>query len=122
AGNMMGDHFKGSAGLEKLPPRLRQGILLHRAFDEFTDNHIAVKKAAHLFRPAYRLYAKPILDHIWDHFLANDPAFFASETVLKTFTLDTYARLEQYARPYFPPTFRAVFRHMQEENWMYAIR
>lgn len=122
AGNMMGDYFKGRAVLDTLPAGLRKGILLHREIDAFTDNHLAVRKAAQLFRPAYRQYAKAILDHIWDHFLANDPAFFPSETALKTFTVQVYAQVEQQAQHYFPEGFSSLFRRMQEENWMYAIR
>ena len=55
---------------------IQKGIELHRHIDQFTDLHPATKKAMEVFRPYYRLYSGPIMDILYDHFLAKDPNLF----------------------------------------------
>lgn len=120
-GNMIADHVKGRAALEALPEGIRNGILLHRRIDAFTDEHPATQRAKILFRPHYHLYSGPILDTIFDHYLANDPQHFGNEASLKAFTEKTYRQLAANA-PYFPPPFTAYFPHMREHNWLLGYR
>jgi len=120
-GNMIADHVKGIKGMEAYPEGIREGMILHRKIDAFTDSHPAVQRAKIWFRPVYHLYAGPITDSLFDHFLANDPRHFESADALMQFTQRTY---EQVAtnEAYFPEQFAAYFPHMRTHNWLYNYR
>jgi acyl carrier protein phosphodiesterase len=120
-GNMIADHIKGKIALQQFPEGIRNGILLHRKIDSYTDVHPATQRAKTLFRLDYGLFAGPVMDTIFDHFLANDAKHFPSEKVLLEFSLDTYNKLEQHSA-YFPPIFAAYFQRMIEFNWLYNYR
>lgn len=120
-GNMIGDYVKGSRELENYPEGIRKGIMLHRQIDEFTDKHAAATLAKHIFRPDYGLYAGAIVDVLWDHFLANDPRFFATVKDLEIFSKDTYAHLEA-SESLLPESFKPAFGSMREHNWLYNYR
>lgn len=120
-GNMIADHVKGNIDATALPEAIRRGVRLHRRIDEFTDRHPATQRAKIWFREDYHLYAGPILDCLYDHFLANDPRHFTSEAALRQFTLDTYRQLEAYS-DHFPDGFAAYFPYMREHNWLFNYR
>ena len=48
-GNMISDFIKGNKKLNYISG-IQKGIMLHRAIDEFTDNHPATKLAKEFFR------------------------------------------------------------------------
>lgn len=120
-GNMIGDHVKGKLALEHFPGRIRQGLVLHRAIDTYTDNHAAIARAKVWFRPEYGLYAGAIVDSLFDHFLANDAHYFPSEKDLLAFSLETYHKLETQSA-FFPQSFAGYFPYMKEQNWLYRYR
>jgi acyl carrier protein phosphodiesterase len=68
-GNFIGDYVKGSA-FHIYPDKIKQGILLHRFIDSFTDKNTHTLDAKQLFAPKYRKYAGIVIDIIYDHFLA----------------------------------------------------
>lgn len=86
AGNMISDFVKGKKQYE-YSEGIRNGILLHREIDRFTDSHPATKAMMSFFRPSYRLYAAPLTDIVYDYFLANDKNVFSTEKDLEDFTL-----------------------------------
>ena len=118
-GNMISDFVKGKKKYE-YPERIQQGIAVHREIDQFTDAHPVTKEAKEVFRPAYRLYAGPLMDVVYDHFLALDENEFTDES-LKAFSLDTYAWLDQYA-DHFPEKFDRMYPYMKAHNWLYNYR
>jgi acyl carrier protein phosphodiesterase len=120
-GNMIADHVKGKLAPEKYPPGIKKGILIHRLIDVRTDTHPAILRAKLLFRPDYGLYAGPIVDTIFDHFLACDPKIFPTEDALFAFSQTVYAQLEKNEQ-YFPPDFAAYFPSMKQHNWLYNYR
>jgi acyl carrier protein phosphodiesterase len=120
-GNMIGDHVKGRLALDKFPPGIKKGILLHRKIDAMADMHPATLRAKLLFRTDYGLYAGAIMDTLYDHFLANDPKYFPSREALANFSQSTYAGLEAHAAS-FPQGFAAYFPHMKEHNWLLNYR
>lgn len=120
-GNMIGDHVKGRLALEHFPPGIRKGIELHRKIDEFTDHHPAIARAKLLFREDYGLYSGAITDTVFDHFLANDPKYFASADALLQFTQQTYEAIELH-KEHLPEAFAAYFPHMRTHNWLYGYR
>ncbi len=120
-GNMIADHVKGKLALEQFPDAIRKGIVLHRKIDEKADQHPATQRAKLLFREHYGLYAGPIMDTLYDHFLANDPKLFPGEAALLSFTEATYRQLEEQQQ-YFPQKFADYFPHMKQHNWLYNYR
>ena len=120
-GNMIADHVKGQRALEAFPTNIHKGIDLHRKIDAFTDEHPATQRAKIWFREDYHLYAGPIMDTLYDHFLANDPRYFPSDEALMKFTQTTYSQIEEQSE-HFPETFAQYFPHMREHNWLYNYR
>lgn len=119
-GNMISDFVKGKKKFD-FSPGIQKGIELHRAIDEFTDNHPATKKAKEFFRPAYRLYSGALVDIVYDHFLANDTNEFVDETALHSFSTKTYITLENY-KNIFPDKFNMLFPYMKKEDWLFKYR
>ena len=68
-GNLVADQIKGNR-ISELPDKIKNGIVLHRLIDEFTDNHISYKKCVRKLFPKYRHYSRIIIDMYFDHFLA----------------------------------------------------
>lgn len=119
AGNIFSDFIKGKKRYD-YPQRIQEGIALHRAIDDFTDHHAATARAKQFFRPVYRLYASPITDILYDHFLARDTSIFPGDT-LKAFAANTYAQLQPFSL-IFPDNFETVFYYMQLHNWLYGYQ
>jgi acyl carrier protein phosphodiesterase len=120
-GNMIGDHVKGRIALDGYDKGVRKGIELHRKIDEAADRHPATLRAKLLFREDFGLYSGAIMDTLYDHFLANDPRYFATPEDLKSFTESVYALLDEHVAQ-FPSTFAAYYPHMKEHNWLYNYR
>jgi len=70
-GNFIADFVKGSK-LNAYPDRIKNGILLHRLIDDFTDKHPVVKECVILLRPVFGRYAAIVLDMYFDYFLAKN--------------------------------------------------
>lgn len=118
-GNMISDFVKGSRKLE-YAAGVQRGIELHRAIDSFTDQHPATARAKDVFRAQYRLYSGPIMDVVYDHFLAADDTLFNDASLLQ-FTNTVYHSLEQQTI-HLPSQFVTVLAYMKRENWLYHYR
>lgn len=118
-GNMVSDFIKGKAQYA-FPDGIRKGILLHRRIDQFADEHPSSKNGADIFRPYYRLYSAPIMDIVYDYFLANDTAAFPGDSLFP-FTQTVYRTLEEFAA-HLPLRFTQVFAYMKMENWLWQYR
>lgn len=114
-GNLISDFVKGKKKFD-YPPRILAGINLHRAIDEFTDDHEVNKSVAKIFKPHYGLYSSAFIDVVYDHFVA---LAVAEETKnLEAYTHDVYAKIESY-RHLFPSAFNNIFPFMKQHNWLY---
>lgn len=118
-GNMISDFVKGRQKSEYTAD-VQKGIILHQAIDAFTDTHPATAKAKEIFRPHYRLYSGPIMDIVYDHFLAVDEAVFPDASLLP-FTQEVYRTLEEQT-VHLPSHFLTVLTYMKAENWLYNYR
>ena len=118
-GNMISDFVKGKKKFD-YNNTIQKGIILHRAIDEFTDSHIATKKAKLFFKPDYRLYSGAFVDVVYDHFLAIDENEF-DESSLKKFSLHTYDLLNA-DEEFFPENFKHLFYYMRSENWLFNYK
>lgn len=119
-GNMISDFVKGKRQYD-YSPAIFTGIRLHRAIDDFTDQHPVTKLAKEAFRPAYRLYASAFIDIVYDHFLANDKEQFQNRKALSLFAGATYASLRKFY-DVLPINFQAVLPYMETHNWLLGYR
>lgn len=120
-GNMISDFVKGAKkeGFEK---DIRQGITLHREIDSYTDQHPVTREASQVFRPLFRLYSWPIIDIIYDHFLALQLEKEIQGGV-RAFSANVYEVLESHSQQ-LPADFRAMLYYMKRDDWLagYAYR
>ena len=70
-GNFIGDYVKGRK-YENYKNTVKQGILLHRQIDYFTDNHLKFREAKKLLVPELGLYSGIVIDLFYDHLLAKN--------------------------------------------------
>ncbi len=119
-GNMISDYVKGKKQFD-YPLQILKGIQLHRAIDSFTDAHPATQEMKQFFKPAYRLYAGAFCDVVYDHFLANDPAEFETEKILKNFAAMVYKTLDENLVQ-LPQQVLKMLPNMKSQNWLYNYR
>jgi acyl carrier protein phosphodiesterase len=118
-GNMISDFVKGRKKND-YPALIYEGIMLHRAIDNFTDTHSATKEARGFFRADYGLYSGAFIDIVYDHFLAkNESLYFPGG--LRLFAGETYRVLEQQEE-YLPDRFRMLLPHMKRQDWLFNYR
>jgi acyl carrier protein phosphodiesterase len=88
-GNFIGDFVKGSH-LNDYPDGIRDGIVLHRSIDSFTDSHPVVRGVVAMLRPAFGRYSAIVVDMYFDYFLAlNFHVYFPNKS-LKCFSRQFY--------------------------------
>ena len=119
-GNMISDFVKGKKKFT-YSPGIQKGITLHRAIDQFTDDHTATKAAKLFFKPAYRLYAGAFIDVVYDHFLANDTNEFTFTDDLLKFSSTVYSTLED-SFSQLPEDFKHLLPFMKKQNWLSNYR
>ena len=120
AGNMISDYVKGKKKFD-YPPEIQKGMTLHRAIDEFTDQHEVTYIAKQYFKADYRLYAGAFVDVLYDHFLANDKEQFIDDENLNIFCQSTYSSLQLNAF-LLPQQFQQMLPYMQSQNWLYNYK
>lgn len=114
-GNFMADFIR-NRDLDALPPRVRQGVALHRLIDRYTDNHPAVRRSTQRLQPYHRKYAPVVVDVYYDHLLANYWNRYSPES-LRRFAERQYHLLEKH-RPLMPPRLRARTAGMIAGDWL----
>ncbi|NND31733.1 MAG: DUF479 domain-containing protein [Saprospiraceae bacterium] len=69
-GNYLGDFIRNK-DLAVLPVDIKNGVLLHRAIDSYTDRHEMVKKGTSLLHNSMGKYAPVVLDIYFDFLLSK---------------------------------------------------
>lgn len=111
-GNFMGDFVKGPLG-DSYPPRIRQGLTLHRQIDSFAQKN-ADFQASRLRLPAhYGLYRGILVDLFYDHFLARGWNSWSDSDLLH-YLSRTRAIVETY-RPVMPLQLQGFIPVMFDE-------
>ncbi|MDP3442077.1 MAG: acyl carrier protein phosphodiesterase [Ignavibacteria bacterium] len=114
-GNFVADSIKGKK-LNDYPLRIQEGVQLHRAIDNFTDQHEIVRQCNELLQPIFRKYAGVITDIYFDHFLALHWHRY-SEKDLVEFSMHVYQTLlKRYT--ILPPRSRRILPWMMAQNWL----
>ncbi len=93
-GNFLAD-FLTNREVRQLPELVKQGVVLHRKIDTFTDNHPVVQESVKRLRPLHHKYAPVILDVLFDYVLAKNWGLYSTVS-LATFTKGIYATLEKH--------------------------
>jgi len=114
-GNFIADHVKGNK-IMTYSPGVRAGILLHRAIDQFTDNHPVVKLAVERLRPDFRKYAGVVVDMYFDHFLSKGWDSW-SEEPLRSFT-DRMYNIIIASTGILPPRTMHMIPYMMNHDWL----
>ena len=115
-GNFIGDFIKGRQALSRFDPEIIRGVELHRAIDEFTDNHAIVHESKDRLRPKYRHYAAVIVDVFYDHFLAAQWARYHPRP-LADFASETYKTIDTFSA-ILPLSFKQMLPYMISGNWL----
>ncbi|MCG9970074.1 ACP phosphodiesterase [Christiangramia crocea] len=114
-GNFMADAVKGKKYL-KYPVQIKNGIILHRAIDYYTDTHEIFKKSTQRLFPVYGHYSGIIVDIFYDHFLAANWDEYSS-IPLETFTHRFYRILEEHYE-ILPFRVKSFLPYMVKDNWL----
>ena len=115
--NLMGDYVKGRIAPD-WQPLLRDGVILHRRIDGFTDAHPQVLRSAARLSARRRRFAGIILDICYDHYLCRHWHLF-SEQPLDRFISDCYRQLNEY-QGYLPASMQHPLRLMINQDWLTA--
>jgi acyl carrier protein phosphodiesterase len=91
-GNFMADGVRGQ-NYEQYPPGIKNGILLHRAIDSFTDAHPVFRQSTKRLHPDFHHYSGVIVDVFYDHFLAANWKMYSADN-LEDYAQSFYQLLE----------------------------
>jgi acyl carrier protein phosphodiesterase len=119
-GNMMGDYVKGKQ-YQHFSEAIQQGILLHRAIDTFTDAHPIVSQTKSFFRQDYGLFSGPIVDVLFDYYLANDATIFVDDATLQQHIQNTYSTILHHSQ-LMNDKMKHMTSYMIQYDWLYNYR
>jgi acyl carrier protein phosphodiesterase len=97
-------------------PALRQGVLLHRAIDTYTDGHPAMRTGKALLRPEVGKYAPVVLDVYLDFLLFDHWAAFV-RVPFTDFEQEVYGLLTQHM-DVLPDRLHHTVRNMVRHQWL----
>jgi len=114
-GNFIADAVKGKE-FEKYNDKIKNGILLHREIDNYTDRHLVFRRSAQILNSKYKKYSGVIIDIYYDHFLAKNWKDY-SKTDLVDFVSQAYKIL---IKNYFilPKKIKRILPFMIAQNWL----
>ena len=118
-GNLAGDFVKGRLG-DQFPPGIRDGIMLHRRVDAFTDTHPAVAAFRRVLIPDHGHYSRVISDVFFDHFLATSWSRYSEES-LEAFLDRVWATIDPHVDE-LPGRLRFIYPRMRREGWLLSYR
>lgn len=114
-GNFIGDFVKGRK-FNDYPEKIKEGILLHRHIDNFTDTHSVVRKSKSYFQHSYGKYSGVIIDILYDYFLSKNWHYYSSVS-LDVFIGRLFMRLSKYISV-FPQSVKNFFPNFVNHNWL----
>ncbi len=114
-GNYIADYVKGKKYLD-YPDGIRDGIIMHRNIDYFTDRHPMVRQGRRRLFSKYRHYSGVIIDMYYDHFLASLWESYADEP-LSEFSQSIYHTIEK-SWDVLPGRSQYLFSYMRQYDWL----
>ncbi|GJM61462.1 ACP phosphodiesterase [Persicobacter diffluens] len=114
-GNFMGDFVKGKNYM-LYPEEIKNGVLLHRFIDHFTDTHPLVLEAKQLIRHRHGHWSGVVMDMFFDHFLAANFEQWEGES-LESYTQKAYAYIADHEE-HLPERASHIYYYMSRDNWL----
>jgi acyl carrier protein phosphodiesterase len=118
-GNFMADGIHGKT-LDIFPIEIKQGIILHREIDTFTDAHPIFRQSTKRLHPNYHHYSGIIVDIFYDHFLAKNWRNYSDEELLH-FTNRFYQSLKHNFDLLTPKT-QKMMPTIIDQNWLMSYQ
>lgn len=115
-GNFIADHIK-LADAGHLPPEIKQGVLLHRRIDYFTDTHPLFIKSKRNFYDGFERYSGVLVDIYYDYLLAKNFDKF-SDVKLEAFTKNIYSVLQNH-EVHLPESSKGFLNYVLQNNTFY---
>lgn len=115
-GNFIADSIKGNK-FDHFPEKIKNGIILHRALDTFTDKHPTFRMSTHRLFDVYGHYSAVIVDILYDHFLAKNWECY-SKIPLLDYTQIFYKLLQDNMQV-LPKRVQNFLPYMIQDNWLY---
>lgn len=115
-GNFIADGIPGNK-FDHYSKEIKQGILLHREIDTFTDAHEIVRKSKRRLHARYNHYKGVIIDIFYDHYLARNWHHF-SEIPLDVYVQSVYTLLKDNF-DILPEKTQHLLPYMIEYDWLY---
>lgn len=119
-GNLLGDFVRGRLDHPRnahYPTPIKQGILLHRHIDSFTDAHPVGLACRQAFPPAFGKYRGVVMDMYFDYFLAKHFSEYHAQP-LPDFVAEVYQTLEMN-RSILPADAVPLVDSMIKYDWLY---
>ena len=114
-GNFVADAVKGN-NIDTFREGVRNGIILHREIDRYTDHHPVFIRSTKRIKEEYGRYAGVVVDIYYDHFLAANWEKY-DDTDLSEFAVSVYSlMLSNYK--ILPPKSRRILPYMVIHNWL----
>ncbi len=114
-GNFIADAVKGKT-FDNYKQSVKNGILLHRKIDKYTDNHPIFKKSSKRLNGKYRKYSGVIVDIFYDHFLAANWHNY-SDVKIEEFVSKAYGILIKNIL-FLPKKSKRILPFMITQNWL----
>ena len=116
-GNFIADHVKGK-DYQEFSLGVQQGILLHRAIDDFTDQHPLFRLSCKRIFGTQGHYSRVVIDIFYDYFLA---AYWQQHhpSELSVFASDFYSLLQSQLDN-MPKKTQHLAPYMISQNWLLA--
>ena len=114
-GNFVADSIKGKT-LADYPQRIRDGVALHRAIDDFTDNHAVVRESIEFLRPVFSKFSGVVLDIYFDHFLARNWSDWSKRDLTEYVSCVYKILIRRYL--VLPPRSKRILPFMMAQNWL----
>ncbi len=114
-GNYVADFIR-NRHLPDYPPKVRDGVFLHRQIDSFTDQHPLVLRGVRRLYGDHRKYAPVVIDVFYDYLLARHFEKYSKEP-LNGFIDSVYRRLER-KQFLLPVHLQQRLTRMIAEDWL----
>ncbi len=115
-GNFIADGIPGNK-FEHYSKEIKQGILLHREIDTFTDAHPIVRQSKRRLHKRYKHYKGVVIDIFYDHYLAKNWQLY-SETPLDVYVQSVYTLLQENF-DILPKKTQHLLPYMVAYDWLF---
>lgn len=114
-GNFMADGIRGNSYLQ-YPTDVKNGIILHRSIDFFTDSHPIYRQSKHRLHEKYKHYSGVIMDIVYDHYLAKNWSKYSNEK-LEDY-VDNFYKLLEDNFDVLTEKVQKILPTMKAQNWL----